>query len=54
MTTVERFTEFILDILSHGDEGRRYCFVMNNLNVHHDAEVAALRPVHLHVQTGHV
>ena len=44
-TTVERFTEFILDILDtlpHGDEGRRYCFVMDNLNVHHDAEVAAL------------
>lgn len=44
-TTLERFSEFIievLDTLPHGDEGRRYCFVMDNLIVHHSPEVAAL------------
>lgn len=43
-TTVERMLAFINHILStlpHGDEGCRYCFVMDNLSSHKDPCIAA-------------
>lgn len=44
-TTEIRFYNFIrsiLDDLPHGDEGRRYCFTMDNLAAHHSPIVSAL------------
>ena len=41
-TTVEVMVEFIgeiLETLPHGDEGRRYCFTMDNLTSHHHARI---------------
>ena len=41
-TTVEVMVTFIgeiLDTLPHGDEGRRYCFIMDNLYSHHAPQV---------------
>lgn len=43
-TTEDRFVDFIREIvddLPHGDEGRRFCFTMDNLNAHHGARVKA-------------
>ena len=41
-TTVEIMVDFIEEILEslpHGDEGRRYCFTMDNLHSHHSEQI---------------
>lgn len=50
-TTEEKFIDFvqeILDDLPHGDEGRRFCFTMDNLSCHHSAAVITMIFAHGH------
>ena len=50
-TTNDLFVEFIehlMNLLPHGNEGRRYCITMDNLNAHWNPQVLALIADHGH------
>ena len=50
-TTIELFVAFmdeLMNSLPHGDEGRRYCITMDNLNSHLNPQVMALIANHGH------